>query len=419
MDGIDAALLATDGSPHLVKELGDISITYAPAFKILLKAAEFSVRKCAGDMDAAAAYYKQGLEEYLKSELQVNEADISEQIAALSHYLHDIHLSAIIQHSTYLHNLAVKQLLAKTGYTASQISVVGYHGQTLFHQPQQKISIIVGDGQQLADQLAIPVVNDFRSRDIAAGGQGAPFAPLYHQALAIRDQKIPVAVVNCGGIANITLINNANELDLIAFDTGPGNGLIDRLVRQRTQGKEFIDTNGKYGSQGRVHSEVLTALYDHCIIKNAQNYFSMPPPKSLDIGDMQLITELDTLSLEDACATLEAFTADTIVQSLELVSADIPQHWVLAGGGWHNPVIRSELTERLQRRLKTTLQIRTADEIGWNSRAMEAQIFAYLAVRSLQGQPLSMPGTTRAPYPLSGGKTFFPKHLTKISLGKT
>lgn len=409
MDGIDAALLSTDGSANLIKDLGNTSLAYTPAFKTLIKAAEYSVRKCQGNMPDAANYFWQGLHDYLKLELQTADADIPNQIAELNQYLqHEattapITLEEVIQHSTYLHGLAVKNLLAKTGYSAQQIDVIGYHGQTLFHRPKQKISIIVGNGELLAALTGITVVNDFRRCDIEAGGEGAPLAPLYHQALAVRDKKIPVAVVNCGGIANITLISSANELDLIAFDTGPGNGLIDRLVKQRTRGKEHMDKNGQYGKQGRIHADVLTALYASSIIKDKQNYFSATPPKSLDIGDMQLIPELEALSLEDACATLEAFTADSIIKSLELLSVDIPHHWILAGGGWHNPVIRQELNQRLQRQLNATPQIQTADEAGWNSQAMEAQIFAYLAVRSLQKKSLSVPGATGVPKPLSGG----------------
>ena len=319
-----------------------------------------------------------------------------------------ITLDDVIQHSTELHIEAVKKLLSKTGYDAKQIDVIGYHGQALFHRPSIKKSIIVGNGQYMADVLGVTVVNDFRSRDVAAGGMGAPFAPLYHHALAIRDNLFPVAVVNCGGIANITFINDADERNLIGFDTGPGNGLIDRLIRQRSQGKESMDTDGRYGKRGQVNNDVLKALHEKALIKDGSNYFFTRPPKSLDIGDMQLISELDALSTEDACATLEAFTAETIVTSLQLVDMALPTDWVLAGGGWHNPVIRRELENRLRHRLGESVQIRTADEAGWNSQAMEAQLFAYLAVRSLQNKPLSMPGTTNVPEPLSGGQAYQP-----------
>ncbi|MBS0359078.1 MAG: anhydro-N-acetylmuramic acid kinase [Proteobacteria bacterium] len=408
MDGIDAALIETDGTPNLIMELGDHSLSYDPEFKTLLKAAEYAVRKSHGDMDKAASYYKDAIQDYLINELKISADKISSELEKLlsyakAHSIESLTLQAVIQLSTKFHILAVQALLEKTGYKAQQIDLIGYHGQTLFHKPSDKISIIVGDGQTMANELGVTVINDFRSRDVEAGGQGAPFAPLYHQALAVRDKKIPLAVVNCGGISNITLIRNANESDLIGFDTGPGNALLDRLMRQRTHGKEHMDTDGRYGKHGRVNEVVLKALYEKSIIQNGKNYFSVEPPKSLDYGDMELISELDALSLEDACRTLEAFTADSIVKSLELLDTEIPQHWVLAGGGWKNPVIREEFESRLRKKSNTEIHVLTADEAGWNSQAMEAQIFAYLAVLSFQNKPLSFPGTTRVPKPLSGG----------------
>ena len=271
-----------------------------------------------------------------------------------------------------------------------------------------KVSITIGNAQYLADELGITVVNQFRNRDVAAGGQGAPFAPLYHQALAIRDNKVPVAIVNCGGIANVTFVNSAHEHDLIAFDTGPGNGLIDRLVRQRSKGKENMDTNGQYGRRGVVDETVLNLLYEKCIIKEGKNYFAEKPPKSLDLGDLTLIPELDKLTTEDACATLEAFTADTIVNALTLLNTTPPTYWILTGGGWRNPVIHRELKKRLKHILGEHVSILSADKVGWNSQSLEAEIFAYHAVRSLQNKPLSMPSTTRVPIPLSGGRAYVP-----------
>jgi anhydro-N-acetylmuramic acid kinase len=243
---------------------------------------------------------------------------------------------------------------------------------------------------------------------------------LYHQAPAKRDNLIPLAVVNCGGIANITLIKNGEPESLVAFDTGPANGLIDRFIKQQTQGKECMDTDGKYGLQGMVNDEVLKLLFAEAIRKEGKNYFEMIPPKSLDINDMQLIPALHNLSLYDACATLEAFTAESIVKSLDLLKlekSEIPQTWVLVGGGWNNPVILRELKSRLKKYCGDTVKIYKAAEVGWNSQALEAQIFAYLAVRSLLGLPLSYPGTTRVPQPLTGGVLYTPKteHKGKIN----
>lgn len=407
MDGIDASLLKTDGSGEIT-ELEFTSVSYNPAFKILLKAAEYAIRKQKGNLEQAKSYYTEAVADYLNYELKISKTQLRNKLLELSAYL-PMNLDQVIRHSTQLHSLVVKKLLEKTHYNAEQIDVIGYHGQTLFHCPAEKVSIIVGDGQYLADELGITVVTDFRSRDIAAGGQGAPFAPLYHQALALRDNRIPIAVVNCGGIANLTLITNENPLDLIAYDSGPGNGLIDRLVQQRTQGKEQMDVDGRYGLRGKVNLEILKLLYEKSSIRNGRNYFHCAPPKSLDIADLSLIDELEALSLEDACATLEAFTADTIVNSLELSSMpEIPSNWILSGGGWNNPVIQSELTQRLHGKFGKRIKIFKAQEIGWNSQALEAQIFAYFAVRSLQNKPLSVPGTTGVSMPMSGGRVFVP-----------
>lgn len=416
MDGIDAALLETDGTAQHIKEIGHLSVPYSSHFKILLKAAEWAIRQSGGELSLANAQYEQALQEYAIDELHYSAQDFPakrDQWAATLYGEEEAHrlltFDAVVEHSTLLHAQAVNSLLKEVNHVASQIDVVGYHGQCLLHQPAQKISVIVGDGQALADHVGITVVNDFRRRDIAAGGQGAPFAPLYHQALAIRDNKMSVAVLNCGGIANITLINGPHENDLIAYDTGPGNGLIDRLVRQRTLGLEHMDLNGQYGLQGAVNEAVLEALFQRSIIKDGKNYFTVLPPKSLDSGDLDLIPELSALSLEDACATLEAFTARSIVQSLDLLNTEGPGHWILAGGGWNNPVIYRELVSALKRKIGPHVIIENADEAGWNTQAMEAQIFAYLAVRSLQNQPLSVPGTTGVPLPLSGGHAHLPK----------
>lgn len=405
MDGIEAALLETDGTPGVVKMLGHVSLSYDPEFRISLKSAEQAVKECRGNLAEARIYYAEVVDNYLKKAYIID-----------GHKNHSVmSFDEVIEHSTKLHAIAVKNLLKAQKIEPHQIDVVGYHGQTLFHNPAQKISVIVGDGQQLANDLGIKVVNDFRSRDIEAGGQGAPFAPLYHYALAVRDNKLPIAVVNCGGISNISLILNNDEESIIGFDTGPGNALIDRLVRRRTEGRENMDKDGQYGKQGRVDPKILALLSEKAIIKSGRNYLQQIPPKSLDYNDMTLIPELDALSLEDACATLEAFTAETIVNSLDLLGSmkldrplALPKLWVLAGGGWCNPVIVQELRNRLWAKFGRTIKIVTADEIGWSSQAMEAQIFAYFAVRSLQNKPLSMPRTTGVPKPISGGTLYLP-----------
>jgi anhydro-N-acetylmuramic acid kinase len=409
MDGIDAALIKTDGHTEVV-ELADTSLAYDDEFKILLKAAEIAVRKNKGDLMLAKQDYPEALISYLKNALAIPADLVMAKRESLAIYFHGqknqvITFDDVVQRSMELHALVVKQLLQQANYSAEQVAVIGYHGQTLFHYPSAKITIQVGDGKQLAELTGITVVNDFRSRDVAAGGQGAPFAPLYHQALAMRDNRLPTVVVNCGGIANITVISA--EMDaLVGFDTGPGNGLVDRYVQQYTQGREQMDVNGGYGKKGQVNVDMLALLYEKAVVTEQGNFFMLPPPKSLDIGDLQLIPELASLSLADACRTLEAFTADTIVKSIDQIEGFIPTQWILAGGGWHNPVIKQELQERIEKKLGRC-ELMTADAAGWNGQALEAQVFAYLAVRSLLDLPISLPGTTRVPVPLSGGVVHF------------
>lgn len=419
MDGIDAALVKTDGQA-LIEPVEYVSLDYDPETKILLKATEFAVRRYEGNLYEVKNNFLSAVREYLKAGLNLSNEEVDDTAAALARYLQQydstiksITYDAIVQHSTRMHGNVVEALLKKRHMGAKEIDVIGYHGQTLYHAPQKRITVQVGDGQALADRTGIAVVNDFRSNDIEAGGQGAPLAPIYHQALAIRDNKFPMAVVNCGGIANVTFILGAGELDLMGFDTGPGNGLLDRYIRAKTQGKETMDRDGLHGLLGEVNENVLQLLYKNALVlKNGEHYLDLKPPKSLDINDMLLIPELDSLSLEDACATLAAFTADTIVDSLKFISMhQWPSYWVLAGGGWHNPNIRLGLETRLGEKLKE-LHVETADEAGWNSQFMEAEIFAYLAIRSLKGLPLTVPTTTGAPFALSGGHLSIPESGT-------
>ena len=372
MDGIDVALLQTDGDKKIV-ELGHVSIAYTEETKTLLKSTEFAVKNFNGNLELAKQHYPECLIRYLIECLNMDSTRAGETLHQLSLYLYgeaasteSFQMDEIVRLSTCLHAAAVKKILAETGRRAEEIDVIGYHGQTLFHQPSQGITIQMGDGQLLAEQVGITVVNDFRNHDVASGGEGAPFAPIYHQDLARRDRKIPLAVVNCGGIANISIIRDTQAEHLIAFDTGPGNGLLDRLVKFRTGGTESMDKDGQYGKRGYVHEDLLVTLYEQAIIKNGQNYFLLSPPKSLDINDMVLIPASNALSLEDACATLAAFTAQTIVDGLDRVAlspAEIPQHWVLVGGGWHNPVIKRELEQRLKTKLGASAMIQTAAEV--------------------------------------------------------
>ncbi len=413
MDGIEAAVIETDGIVH-VKELGYASIPYHVYVHQILKATESFVRQHQGNLIAVRTEdFEKALIKHLCITMNFSEAQAIKHMQNIKQYLGlsaktKITFDKVEKLSTDLHIKAVDKILTQCRLKPDQVRVIGYHGQTFYHNPQQRITIQVGDGQYLASNTGIAVVNDFRTKDVQAGGEGAPFAPLYHQALAVRDEKIPLAVVNCGGISNVTVIRDKNPESLIGFDPGPGNTLIDRFVQLRTHGKDTMDINGKYGRQGKINLSVLKALRQKAVWKNGQNYLSLSPPKSLDIGDLHLIPELEQLSLEDGCATLEAFTADAIVEALTYIQSPYPKHWILAGGGWYNPIIREELIRQLQDRIGKDTDIKTADQSGWNSRALEAQIFGYLAVRHLKNLPTSYPQTTGVPFPIVGGRYFTP-----------
>lgn len=281
------------------------------------------------------------------------------------------------------HALAVHKLLREAGVSAADVDVIGYHGQTVAHRPDRGWTWQIGDGAVLARATGIAVVGDFRSADVAAGGQGAPLIPVYHAALAAGLER-PVAVLNLGGVANVTFIGQDDAL--IAFDTGPANGLIDAWVEAET-GARF-DDGGALAAAGRVDETVLTAMLDH-------PFFDMPPPKSLDRNDFT-IQPARGLSAADGAATLTAFTAASVAEGLDRLP-ERPRRLIVAGGGRHNPTLLAMIAAR------TGLVPEPSDALGWNGDAMEAEGFAYMAVRTLKGLPISFPGTTGVRVPPAGG----------------
>lgn len=285
---------------------------------------------------------------------------------------------------TAAHAEAVEALLAAEGMTAADVDVVGFHGQTVLHRPERRLTVQIGDGPALAAKLGIDVVHDLRAADVAAGGQGAPFVPAYHRAIVRRQGwELPVAILNLGGVGNVTLVG---EGDPVAFDTGPGNALIDDWVLRRA-GAPF-DEGGRIAAAGHVDGTALAQLM-------ANAYFDRPPPKSLDRNDFSL-DPVERLSVEDGAATLAAFTAASVATAGRWLPRPASR-WVVAGGGARNPTLLAMLADRL------SAPIVTADAAGLSSSHIEAQAFAYLAVRSLKGLPLSFPTTTGVPEPITGG----------------
>lgn len=346
LDGIDAALIRTDG------------VTVVEAGPTL------------------TVPYETPLRERLRA-LLGGERPPAEEVAVASD-LTDAHAAAVIR------------LLAKAGRDAAGVDVVGFHGHTILHRPKEGITRQIGDGARLAARLGIAVVNDFRAADVAAGGEGAPLVPLFHRALA-AGLELPLAVLNLGGVANVTWIGSAEDGDLLAFDTGPGNAPIDDWVRHHT-GRAF-DEGGKLAAQGRVDAARLAILLDN-------PFFLRRPPKSLD-RDHFMTAAVAGLSVADGAATLATFTAAAVARAEEHLPV-APKRWLVAGGGRHNAALMTALRQRL------AAPVQPVDDLGWDGDALEAQAFGFLAVRSLRGLPLSLPRTTGVQAPTIGGALSLP-----------
>ncbi len=289
---------------------------------------------------------------------------------------------------TDAHAEAVRRWSAEHAVALSTLDLVGFHGQTITHRPEKRFTWQIGDGAALAKALGVRVVNDLRGADVAAGGQGAPLVPIYHAAL-VRDLARPIAVVNIGGVANVTWIGADGAL--LAFDTGPGNGPIDDWCARRA-GQRF-DAAGALAAIGKVDRTRLERFGEH-------RYFARKPPKSLDRGDFN-DGWAEGLSAADGAATLTRGTARAIAFAARHFPAPVTQ-WVISGGGARNPTLLRCIAE------ETGGKIVTAAELGWDGDALEAQAFAFLAVRSLRGLPYSFPTTTGCPSPSSGGRLHQP-----------
>ncbi len=280
---------------------------------------------------------------------------------------------------------AIEAFMAAEGLTGNDIDLIGLHGQTVFHRPERRFTRQLGNGEMLRDRFGITVVDQFRLADVAAGGQGAPLAPLYHAALA-RSLPQPVMVLNLGGVANVTYIDGET---IVAFDTGPASALIDDLVAKRF-GVPF-DEGGRLAAQGKVDDAVLAQLM-------ADPYFALPPPKSLDRNRFHArAIAAEGLTDHGAVATLTAFTIEATAAALKHLPKP-PVRWLVCGGGRHNDA----LMDGFRRRLAVPVEPVEAEE--WNGDLLEAELFGFLGVRTLDGLPLSLPTTTGVPSPMTGGR---------------
>jgi anhydro-N-acetylmuramic acid kinase len=351
LDGIDIALVDTDG--ERIHSLGPTGYrAYAQAERALLREA----------LDAAAT---------------LADRDARPGILAAAERL-----------VTNAHADAVAAFLSAHGLASRDIDVVGFHGQTVLHRPAQKLTVQIGDGRLLAARLAIPVAYDFRAADVAAGGQGAPLVPIFHHALAAAiDSPRPLAVVNIGGVANVTYLADGGAP--LACDTGPGNALIDDFLRTRS-GAAF-DENGMIAARGKADEAFVQRVLAH-------PFFAAPLPKSLDRNDFALASiALPKLSLDDGAATLAALTARAIAAIVPHLP-QTPACWIVAGGGARNRTILRMLGEAV-----APARVETADALGWSADALEAHAFAYLAVRTLKGLPITFPTTTGVATAMTGG----------------
>lgn len=349
MDGVDVALIETDG--EAVSRLGAyLAREYSPTERHILRGAV----NAAQDMtDRTARPGAIGEAEKLVSEMHVKTIDA---------------------------------LLQQAGIHHSAVDVVGFHGQTILHRPERRLTVQIGDGVLLAKRLQIPVVYDFRAADVASGGQGAPLVPAFHRALlrSFADDG-PIVVVNIGGVANVTYLDG--EAEPIAFDTGPGNAPMDELMMSRS-GKP-MDAGGAVAASGKADETLIAAALDH-------RFFVQKPPKSLDRADFARF-DLNALSLPNALATAAGIITSSIALSVRHFPKT-PKRWIVAGGGARNPTLMRLLAEKL-----APARVQTAEELGWQSSAVEAQAFAFLAVRSMKGLPISFPGTTGVREPMTGG----------------
>lgn len=340
LDGVDAAVLRTDG--ERIDGFGPaITLPYPPEFREKLR--------------AVLGHGRSAATENLEAEL------------------------------TEFHRRAVNELVEQNRLSISKIDIIGFHGQTIFHQPQNRTTVQLGDGFSLAGRLGAAVAWDFRSADVAAGGQGAPLVPLFHAALT-EGLELPLAVLNIGGVANVTWIGGPDEI--LAFDTGPGNGPLDDWVLAHT-GRPF-DRDGALAASGKPdQSRIKQAL--------AAEFFRKLPPKSLDRKEFSADLA-QGLSQPDGAATLAEITVQAVAAAREHLPRQ-PRSWILCGGGRRNAHIANRL-----RAVLAPVPVVDSAELGWNGDALEAQAFAFLAVRVLRGLPLSLPTTTGVPYPMPGGR---------------
>ncbi|MDB9827178.1 anhydro-N-acetylmuramic acid kinase [Candidatus Pelagibacter sp.] len=300
-------------------------------------------------------------------------------------------ISELERKITLFHAKISKEIIMNT---AIDVNLVGFHGQTIFHNAQEKISKQIGDGNLLSSLLKKDVVNNFREKDILNGGQGAPLAPIFHNLLINQNHiEKPACVLNVGGIVNITLVISKKNEDLKSFDVGPGNCLLDEWVRRHTKMK--YDENGEASNIGKTSEIILNQAIDN--FDNISNQKKL----SFDIKDFDL-GFVRGLSYEDGLSTLVDFTAIIIYQSI-LRSIKIKENEklliIVCGGGRKN----LSLMKSIRKRLPKNISLKIIDDYKIDGDFIESQAFGYLAIRSYLGLPITLPNTTGCKAPTIGG----------------
>jgi len=350
-DGIDASVIKSDGE-DIVNFVGDFFVPYE-------KKTKFKIRRL-----------KEKIDKIL--DLEVNGLEIA----------------SLEKEITVLHYQAVNLLIKKLKINKSEINLIGLHGHTIFHSFRDKITKQLGDGKLLSELTGLNVVYNFRENDIKNGGQGAPLVPIFHKLLQKKLKlKMPIIFVNIGGISNLTYLNNNDEI--ISFDSGPGNFLIDKMLQLKSNNKIQFDKGGKIAFKGSVDKNILDSYLNN-------NYYKSLPPKSLDVNDFNL-SPVRSISLENSITTLSELTSLTIVNALGFFDYK-PAKIILSGGGRKNKYI----LERIKR-LSNILTF-SIDDYKINGDFVESQAFAYLAIRSLLKKPISFPKTTGVSKPMIGGE---------------
>ena len=349
MDGIDVSIIKSDGE-QFVDIIDDLYLKYDDKLKLKLKKI-------------------------------IDLCSSRDQFSKLSKDIKELE-----KEITLCHVKACKLISEKN--RKIKINLIGFHGQTILHKPQNGYSIQIGDSQMLSKLTDTMVVSNFRKNDILNGGQGAPLTPLYHQLILIKiKSNLPSAVVNIGGISNITYVENQNKI--ISFDTGPGNYLINEWVKTNTK-KEF-DEGGLFAKSGQLNNNILNKFLN-------TPYYKRKPPKSLDVKDFNL-NDLNKLNFEDGCATLSMVTVKSICMAINSFS-EFPNTIIVSGGGRKNKFI----IDNIKKIIKGPIHL--IDKFNFNGDFTESQAFAYLAIRSYQGKFITFPSTTGVKKPCLGGSIF-------------